>query len=92
MKKKLAVFTITTLMAVAAAGCSKQETTTDQASGKVYRIATDTTFAPFEFENDKGWYLFFKVSNKQTGENFEQDTYSYFNCPGAYESEDGYEY
>ncbi len=54
MKKKLAVFTITTLMAVAAAGCSKQETTTDQASGKVYRIATDTTFAPFEFENDKG--------------------------------------
>ncbi len=24
------------------------------ASGKVYKIATDTTFAPFEFENDKG--------------------------------------
>lgn len=23
-------------------------------SGKVYKIATDTTFAPFEFENDKG--------------------------------------
>lgn len=45
-----------------------------------------------EFENDGGWYLFFKVSDKQTGENFEQDTYSYFNCPGAYESEDGYEY
>ncbi|NBH32842.1 glutamine ABC transporter substrate-binding protein [Clostridiaceae bacterium] len=27
---------------------------TDGASGKVYKIATDTTFAPFEFENDKG--------------------------------------
>lgn len=24
------------------------------AGGKVYKIATDTTFAPFEFENDKG--------------------------------------
>ncbi len=24
------------------------------AEGKVYKIATDTTFAPFEFENDKG--------------------------------------
>ena len=35
-----------------------------------------------EFENDQGWYLFFKVSDKQTGENFEQDTYSYFNCSG----------
>ena len=45
-----------------------------------------------EFENDQGWYLFIKVSDKQTGENFEQDTYGYFNCPGAYASEDGYEY
>ena len=28
---------------------------TKEASGdKVYKIATDTTFAPFEFENDKG--------------------------------------
>ena len=28
--------------------------TTAAADGKVYKIATDTTFAPFEFENDKG--------------------------------------
>ena len=27
---------------------------TEAADGKVYKIATDTTFAPFEFENDKG--------------------------------------
>ncbi len=26
----------------------------DEAADKVYKIATDTTFAPFEFENDKG--------------------------------------
>lgn len=28
--------------------------TTEAAGDKVYKIATDTTFAPFEFENDKG--------------------------------------
>lgn len=28
--------------------------TTAAAGGKVYKIATDTTFAPFEFENDNG--------------------------------------
>lgn len=28
--------------------------TTAAADGKIYKIATDTTFAPFEFENDKG--------------------------------------
>lgn len=28
--------------------------TTEAARDKVYKIATDTTFAPFEFENDKG--------------------------------------
>ena len=37
----------------AAADSSAAETTAAK-SDKVYKIATDTTFAPFEFENDKG--------------------------------------
>lgn len=37
-----------------AAAKSKADDTTAAASDKVYKIATDTTFAPFEFENDKG--------------------------------------
>lgn len=33
---------------------SSADATTAAASDKVYKIATDTTFAPFEFENDNG--------------------------------------
>lgn len=33
---------------------AKADTETDTETAKVYKIATDTTFAPFEFENDKG--------------------------------------
>ena len=52
----------TTAQDTTAASTSKAEDTTaadagteDKGdSGKVYKIATDTTFAPFEFENDNG--------------------------------------
>lgn len=37
-----------------AAESSADATTAAAASDKVYKIATDTTFAPFEFENDNG--------------------------------------
>lgn len=33
---------------------TEAKTETDEKTSKVYKIATDTTFAPFEFENDKG--------------------------------------
>lgn len=47
MKKRCAVMAVG-MMAMVLAGCKAEETE------KVYKIATDTTFAPFEFENDKG--------------------------------------
>ncbi len=44
-----------TLSLTACGGSSTTETSTENAAeGKTYVIATDTTFAPFEFENDKG--------------------------------------
>lgn len=47
MKKRCAVMAVG-MMAMVLVGCKAEETE------KVYKIATDTTFAPFEFENDKG--------------------------------------
>lgn len=60
MKKYLQIFTALLVLAVLGlvlAGCgSTTSDTTDatDSADKVYTIATDTTFAPFEFENDKG--------------------------------------
>lgn len=68
MKRHLLSLTTVLLMAASLAACGKstgnqpEQTTpageeTGQAgagASKVYKIATDTTFAPFEFENDKG--------------------------------------
>ncbi len=55
MKKKLMALLMTAALTFSLAGCGSAETA-NEASGdkKVYVIATDTTFAPFEFENDKG--------------------------------------
>lgn len=46
--KKLAVMALAAAMTMAMAATAGAE------EGKVYKIATDTTFAPFEFENDEG--------------------------------------
>lgn len=46
--------TACTSTAPADAGSAKQEESADNTEAKTYVIATDTTFAPFEFENDKG--------------------------------------
>lgn len=60
MKKKLFAVLMCMVMTCFLAACgdsegAKQETTDEgEGSAKVYQIATDTTFAPFEFENDEG--------------------------------------
>ena len=60
MKKRLLAAFLCMSMAVILAACgdsteSKDEEKKAESEGeKVYQIATDTTFAPFEFENDEG--------------------------------------
>lgn len=57
MKKgmKIALVTAMVLGAVLAfTACGSNSSSSSSSSGKTYKIATDTTFAPFEFENDKG--------------------------------------
>lgn len=50
MKKKVIAVLMVGAMLAAVAGCGGEE----EAGSKVYKIATDTTFAPFEFEDDNG--------------------------------------
>lgn len=60
MKKVIALLvTLVMAMSLAACGNAAAETSAsaegnEAADAKVYKIATDTTFAPFEFENDNG--------------------------------------
>lgn len=58
MKKivKFGVLAMVVTMVFSLAACSSDSTATDDSSteGKTYIIATDTTFKPFEFENEKG--------------------------------------
>lgn len=58
--KKFAAMTLALTMAFSFAACGgSQEAPADDAAadGKTYIIATDTTFAPFEFQNDAGEYV-----------------------------------
>ncbi len=58
--KKFAAMTLTLTMAFSFAACGgSQEAPADDAAaeGKTYIIATDTTFAPFEFQNEAGEYV-----------------------------------
>lgn len=60
MKKLLSVALILLLAMGMLAGCGGgTDTGSDEPSdnAKVYNIATDTTFAPFEFQNEKGEYV-----------------------------------
>ncbi len=55
MKKKFMALLMTAALTFSLAGCGSAETANEVSDGKkVYVIATDTTFAPFEFENDEG--------------------------------------
>lgn len=42
------------VLCLSLAGCGNDSGTTADKGGTKYKIVTDTTFAPFEFENDKG--------------------------------------
>ncbi len=58
--KKFAAMTLALTMAFSFAACGgSQEAPADDAAaeGKTYIIATDTTFAPFEFQNEAGEYV-----------------------------------
>ncbi|MGN0136476.1 transporter substrate-binding domain-containing protein [Anaerotignum sp.] len=58
--KKFAAMTLAMTMAFSFAACGgSEEAPADDAAaeGKTYIIATDTTFAPFEFQNDAGEYV-----------------------------------
>ena len=60
MKKLLSLSLILLLSVGTLTGCggSKEDAATDDSKQeKVYNIATDTTFAPFEFQNDAGEYV-----------------------------------
>lgn len=58
--KKFAAMTLALTLAFSFAACGgSQEAPADDAAaeGKTYIIATDTTFAPFEFQNEAGEYV-----------------------------------
>ncbi len=52
--KKFAAMTMAAVMAVGMTACGSEDTALEE---KTYVIATDTTFAPFEFQNDAGEYV-----------------------------------
>ena len=54
MKKIILPLLIAVISGAVFSGCTKK---TAQSSDKVYLIATDTTFAPFEFENADGKFI-----------------------------------
>lgn len=49
MKKRMMALLLAGVMAATMCGCGSKSD-----EKKVYKVATDTTFAPFEFENDEG--------------------------------------
>lgn len=57
--KKFAATALAATLAFGAAACGSSDATTDDGSAeaKTYIIATDTTFAPFEFQNEAGEYV-----------------------------------
>ena len=59
MKKILSIALILVLSLTLLAGCGggAAEGEGETPEAKVYNIATDTTFAPFEFQNDAGEYV-----------------------------------
>ncbi|MBR0597780.1 transporter substrate-binding domain-containing protein [Sinanaerobacter chloroacetimidivorans] len=60
MKKYVSLGLVLLLLVSMLAGCgggAKEDTDEGTPKAKVYNIATDTTFAPFEFQNDAGEYV-----------------------------------
>lgn len=60
LRKVLAVSAALVMALTAFSGCgagSSDNSSSDSAGDKTYRIATDTTFAPFEFTNESGEFV-----------------------------------
>ena len=57
MKKFLSLAMVLLLALGMLAGCGAKDQAAQEEETKVYAIATDTTFAPFEFQNDAGDYV-----------------------------------
>ena len=56
LSKKLTAMAMVAVMALGVTACGGSEPAADDAA-KTYIIATDTTFAPFEFQNEAGEYV-----------------------------------
>ncbi|MBE7034560.1 MAG: transporter substrate-binding domain-containing protein [Ruminococcaceae bacterium] len=54
MFKKVLCFSLAVMMCFALVACGGEKTNTD---GKTYTIATDTTFPPFEYQDENGDYV-----------------------------------
>ncbi len=57
MKKLVSTICMALALTFALGGCSSGKTADEGNAGKKYIIATDTTFAPFEFQNEAGAYV-----------------------------------
>lgn len=57
LSKKLTAMAMVATMAFGVAACGGGSDTAADDAGKTYIIATDTTFAPFEFQNEAGEYV-----------------------------------
>lgn len=55
--KKVTAMAMTAVMAMGVAACGGSDTNADSDAAKKYIVATDTTFAPFEFQNEAGDYV-----------------------------------
>jgi ABC-type amino acid transport substrate-binding protein len=57
MKRVFSLILVLLLSLGLLAGCGGNAKQSEQSGEKTYKIATDTTFAPFEFQNDAGEYV-----------------------------------
>ena len=57
LSKKLTAMAMVAVMALGVTACGGSEEPAADDAAKTYIIATDTTFAPFEFQNEAGEYV-----------------------------------
>ena len=54
MKRKIGNLSVLLLALLALSGCSEAESDTDSSGNKIWKIVTDTSFKPFEYEDASG--------------------------------------